>query len=190
MIFPTWVKKTASARWWYIKTAGRKSDYRSRGEKMREMLRLRHFPFHIEAFDISHLGEKNRVGAQVVFQDGKPQKRLYRSYIIRSAPAGDTEALKEMLSRRFAVASSFPDLLLIDGGMPQLAAARQVKEKLGLPSDLAALAKGEERIFMEDGDSLVLESGTLVRHLLQNIRDEAHRRAVSHHRRRREKISG
>jgi len=167
-----------------------KSDYRSLGEKIREMLRLRNFPSHIEAFDISHLGEKNRVGALVVFQNGRPQKRLYRSYIIRSAPAGDTEGLKEMLTRRFTGNSSAPDLLLMDGGLPQLAAARQIKEKLGLSSDLAALAKGEERIFMEDGSSLVLEPGTLPRHLLQNIRDEVHRRAIAHHRRRREKLPG
>jgi excinuclease ABC subunit C len=167
-----------------------KSDYRSLGEKIRELLHLRHFPSHIEAFDISHLGEKNRVGARVVFQDGKPQKRLYRSYIIRSAAAGDTEALKEVLSRRFRDEPSPPDLLLIDGGLPQLAAARQVKNRLGLPCDLAALAKGEERVFMEDGDSLVLELGTLPRHLLQNIRDEVHRRAIAHHRKRREKIPG
>ena len=83
-----------------------------------------------------------------------------------------------------------PDLLLIDGGLPQLAAARQVKKKLGLRSDLLALAKGEERIFMEDGSSLVLLPGSLPRHLFQNIRDEAHRRAVAHHRRRREKLPG
>jgi len=167
-----------------------KSDYRSLGEKIKEMLGLSHFPSHIEAFDISHLGEKNRVGAMVVYRDGRPQKRLYRSYLIRSAPAGDTEALKEILNRRFAGNSPAPDLLLIDGGLPQLSVARQIKKKLGLSSDLAALAKGEERIFMEDGSSLVLEPGTLSRHLLQNIRDEVHRRAISHHRRRREKLPG
>ena len=57
-----------------------------------------------------------------------------------------------------------------------------------MSSDLLALAKGEERVFMEDGSSRVAEPGTLVRHLLQNIRDEVHRRAVTHHRKRREKI--
>jgi excinuclease ABC subunit C len=166
-----------------------KSDYRSLGEKIKEMLHLGKFPSHIEAFDISHLGEKNRVGAQVVFQNGRPQKRRYRSYIIRSAAAGDTEALKEVLTRRFRDEPSPPDLLLIDGGLPQLEAARQVKIQLGLPCDLAALAKGEERVFLEDGYSFVLEPGTPARHLLQNIRDEAHRRAIAHHRRRREKLS-
>lgn len=167
-----------------------KSDFRSLGEKLRDMLRLRYFPSHIEAFDISHLGEKNRVGALVVYKKGRPEKRLYRSYIVRNAAPGDTEALKEVLMRRFGHESEWPDLLLIDGGLPQLAAARQVKEKLGLRSDLLALAKGEERVFMEDGSSLVLEPGTMPRHLLQNIRDEVHRRAIAHHRKRREKLPG
>lgn len=166
-----------------------KSDYRSLGEKIKEIMHLDKFPSHIEAFDISHLGEKNRVGAQVVFQNGRPQKRRYRSYIIRSAAAGDTEALKEVLTRRFRAEPSPPDLLLIDGGLSQLEAARLVKIQLKLPCDLAALAKGEERVFLEDGHSFVLEPGTPARHLLQNIRDEAHRRAIAHHRRRREKLS-
>jgi excinuclease ABC subunit C len=124
----------------------------------------------------------------VVFKNGRPEKRLYRSYIIRAAAAGDTEALKELLARRFRDEPSPPDLLLIDGGLPQLGAALQVKKELGLTSDLLALAKGEERVFLEDGSSQVLAKGTMPRHLLQNIRDEVHRRAVSHHRRRREKL--
>jgi excinuclease ABC subunit C len=165
-----------------------KSDYRRLGEEIKNGLRLRNFPARIEGFDISHLGEKNRVGAQVVFQDGQPEKRLYRSYIIRAAAPGDTEAMKEMLLRRFRNEPSPPDLLLIDGGLPQLGVARQVKADLGLPCDLVALAKEEERAFLEDGTSLLLEPGTLPRFLLQSIRDEVHRRAVRHHRRRREKI--
>ena len=165
-----------------------KSDYRSLGEEIKNALRLRNFPSRIEGYDISHLGEKNRVGAQVVFKEGRPEKRLYRSYIIRAAAAGDTEALKEVLSRRFRHEPAPPDLLLVDGGLPQLAAARQVKAELGLASDLLALAKGEERVFLEDGSSLVLEPGTLPRFLLQNVRDEVHRRAISLHRRRREKL--
>ena len=167
-----------------------KSDYRFLAEKIRQQLRLRFLPAHIEGYDISHLGEKNRVGARVVFKNGRPEKRSYRSYIIRSAAAGDTEAIKEVLLRRFGVETEHPDLLLIDGGLPQLAAARQVKKKLGLRSDLLALAKGEERVFLEDGSSQLLTPGTLSRHLFQNIRDEAHRRAVRHHRRRREKLPG
>lgn len=165
-----------------------KNDYRFLAEKIMRRFRLRHLPVHVEGYDISHLGEKNRVGAMVVYRDGRPEKRSYRSYLIRTAAAGDTEALKEVLSRRFRLDDGQPDLLLIDGGRPQLTAARQVKKRLGLRSDLLALAKGEERIFMEDGSSRVLEPGSLSRHLFQNIRDEVHRRAVTHHRKRREKI--
>jgi excinuclease ABC subunit C len=166
-----------------------KSDYRFWGEKIREQLHLHNFPAHIEGYDISHLGEKNRVGALVVYKNGRPEKRLYRSFIIRDAAAGDTAALKEVLLRRFGNDSAQPDLLLIDGGLPQLAAARQVKKKLGLRSDLLALAKGEERVFMEDGSSLILIPGSLPRHIFQNIRDEVHRRAVTHHRGRRDVLS-
>ena len=165
-----------------------RSDYRSLGEEIMGTLRLRNFPSRIEGYDISHLGEKHRVGAQVAFKDGRPEKRLYRSYIIRAAAAGDTEALKEVLFRRFRHEPAPPDLLLVDGGLPQLEAARQVKDELKLPSDLLALAKGEERVFLEGGTSLVLEPGTLPRFLLQNIRDEVHRRAIGHHRKRREKL--
>jgi len=188
-----------------------KNDYHLLAETIRQQLGLRNFPAHIEGYDISHLGEKNRVGAQVVFKNGRPEKRCYRSYIIRGAAAGDTEALKEVLSRRFGNESEQhqgvdppddfkaaqkrlkswreqPDLLLIDGGRPQMAAARQVKKKLGLSCDLLALAKGEERLFMEDGSSLVLAPGSAAKFLFQNIRDEVHRRAISHHRARREKL--
>ena len=165
-----------------------KSDFRALGEEMMRELRLRRFPARIEGYDISHLGEKNRVGARVVFQDGQPEKRLYRSYIIRNAAPGDPAALREVLSRRLEHEPSRPDLLLIDGGLPQLGVARQLKKKLGLESDLAALAKNEERVFLEDGSSLVPTRGSLLRHLLQNIRDEVHRRAISHHRKRRGKI--
>jgi excinuclease ABC subunit C len=213
-----------------------RNNYRFLAEKIRQQLHLRNIPIHIEGFDISHLGEKNRVGALVVYKNGRAEKRLFRSFIIRDAAPGDTEALKEVLIRRFRMEADplrsidppddfaasqvrskswreqpqgidppddfaasqvrskswreQPDLLLIDGGLPQLAAARLVKKKLGLRSDVLALAKGEERVFMEDGSSLVLLPGSLSRHLFQNIRDEVHRRAVTHHRQRREKLPG
>ncbi len=165
-----------------------KSDYRALGEEIKSRLHLRNFPSRIEGFDISHWGEKNRVGAMVAFQSGRTEKRSYRSYTVRGAAPGDTGALEEVLRRRFAKEPPPPDLLLIDGGLPQLGVSRQVKADLGLSCDLAALAKGEERVFLEDGTSIVPESGSPLRHLLQNIRDEVHRRAIRHHRKRREKI--
>ena len=79
-----------------------------------------------------------------------------------------------------------PDLFLIDGGKPQLGAALAVVNRLGVDADVIALAKGEERVFLANGDSLVPAQGSPERHLLQSIRDEVHRRAISHHRKRRD----
>ncbi len=162
--------------------------YAGLARRLQKRLQLRRLPERIEGYDISHISESERVGAMVAFERGQPQPHRYRSYLIRRAAAGDTEALKEVLSRRLRAAAPHADLLLIDGGKPQLAAARQVKEELGVAVDLVALAKGEERLYLENGGSLVLAPGTVERHLLQQIRDEAHRRALSHHRRRREKL--
>ncbi len=165
-----------------------KSDFRALGEELRQRLRLRRFPARIEGYDVSHLGERHRVGARVVFRDGQPERRLYRSYIVRAAAPGDTEALREVLARRLKNESPPPDLLLIDGGLPQLGVAVRARQEAGLDFDVIALAKNEERVFLADGSSLLPERGSLLRHLLQQVRDEVHRRAVAHHRKRREKI--
>lgn len=165
-----------------------KSDFQALGREAQRTLRLRRFPARIEGYDISHLGERNRVGARVVFLDGRPEKRLYRSYLIRGAAPGDTGALREVLSRRLGHDPERPDLLLVDGGLPQLGEALRLKRATGLDADVIALAKNEERVFLEDGSSWVPERGSPLRHLLQNVRDEVHRRAIRHHRRRREKI--
>ena len=111
-----------------------KSDFRALGEEMQRTLNLRNFPARIEGFDISHLGESNRVGAQVVFKDGRPEKRMYRNYIIRAAAPGDTAAMEELLTRRFRAGSLPADLVLIDGGLPQLAVARRVRNDRGSDS--------------------------------------------------------
>jgi excinuclease ABC subunit C len=158
------------------------------GQRLKDTLKLSRFPDWIEGFDISHLSERDRVGAAVVFAKGEAVRKKYRNYIIKKASAGDTEALKEMLERRFKKTDQFPDLLLIDGGKPQLGAALEIKEKLGITSDVAALAKKEERVYLENGDSVLFPEDSPERFLLQNIRDEVHRRAVTHHRKRREKI--
>jgi len=165
-----------------------KNKYNLVGERLRQTLNLVHFPAWIEGFDISHLSERERVGAAVVFSQGKPVKKKYRNYIIKSAAAGDTEAIKEVLERRFKKQEEHPDLLLIDGGKGQLSAALEVKNKLNLKCDIAAIAKGEERIYLESGDSIVFPEDSPERFLFQNIRDEVHRRAITHHRKRREKI--
>ncbi len=167
-----------------------KHKYSLVGERLKQELHLVHFPHWIEGFDISHFSERDRVGAAVVFSKGVPDKKKYRNYIIKNAAAGDTEALKEVLERRFRnrQPEEQPDLLLIDGGKGQLSAAASVKEKLNLRCDIAALAKREERVYLEDGGSVLFPEDSPERFLFQNIRDEVHRHAITHHRKRREKI--
>jgi excinuclease ABC subunit C len=164
------------------------TDFERIGPSIQRQLALRNIPSRIEGYDVSHLAEKERVGALVVFDHGKPVRRLYRSFIIKTAGAGDTEALREILTRRFRRPGPAPDLLLIDGGKSQLGIALQVKRDLHLSADVVSLAKEEERIFTETGETVVFPKGSPERHLFQNIRDEAHRRAVTHHRKRREAI--
>ncbi|MCP5053799.1 MAG: excinuclease ABC subunit UvrC [bacterium] len=165
-----------------------KNKYSLVAERLRDALQLGRFPTHIEGFDISHFSERDRVGAAVVFIDGEPARKKYRNYIIKKAAKGDTEAMKEVLERRFKKMTEYPDLLLIDGGKPQLGAALEIKQKLNIPSDIVALAKREERVYLEGGRSVLFPEDSPERFLLQNIRDEVHRRAVTHHRKRREKI--
>jgi excinuclease ABC subunit C len=165
-----------------------KNKYNLVGERLQQTLNLAHFPDWIEGFDISHFSERERVGAAVVFSKGKPVRKKYRNYIIKKAAAGDTEAIKEVLERRFKKQEEHPDLLLIDGGKGQLSAALEIKKSLNLKCDIVAIAKGEERIYLENGDSVVFPEDSPERFLFQNIRDEVHRRAITHHRKRREKI--
>ena len=166
-----------------------RNHYPSLGEGIRRDLGLAHFPRRIEGVDISHFSGRERVGAVVVFEEGQPVPSEYRSYKIRNAPQGDTDAIREVLERRFSQASPpDPDLILIDGGVGQLNTAIEVKRRIGFRADLVSLAKKEERISCETGVTLVYPSGSPQRFLFQNIRDEAHRRAVTHHRKRRQKI--
>ncbi|MCK5056080.1 MAG: excinuclease ABC subunit UvrC [Candidatus Aminicenantes bacterium] len=158
------------------------------GQRVKDELKLRSFPGEIEGFDISHFSERERVGAVVTFSQGKPVKRYYRSYIIKEAESGDIAALKEVLERRFKKKETYPDLLVIDGGKAQLNAALEIKAKLKIDPDIVAIAKREERIYLETGGSLIFPRGSAERFLFQNIRDEAHRRAITHHKKRREKI--
>lgn len=166
----------------------KRNEYPLIADRLKTALRLTHIPDHIEGFDISHMSERERVGAVVVFKNGKPVKSLYRNYLIGEASAGDTEALKEVLERRFKKGKSNPDLLLIDGGIPQLSVAKDVKHHMVLKSDIVALAKREERIFLENGQSMLFPPDSPEKFLFQNIRDEVHRRAIQHHRKRREKL--
>lgn len=172
--------------------------------ELQTRLRLPKPPTWIECYDLSHLAGAEAVGSMVQFQQGEPARAGYRRYRIRGAAAGDDYAMmKEVLSRRFQRAlregRPLPDLVLVDGGKGQLNVARAVLKELGLPDlPVAALAKEREtssalsaarkkkgeRIYLPGvKDPVWLPAHTAGLHLLQRLRDEAHRFAVSYHRR-------
>jgi len=153
-------------------------------------------PVRIEGFDISNLQSSEPVASLVVFQNGKPAKSAYRRYIMRSAPApNDFAMMAEVVGRRAAriVAGEFakPDLLLIDGGEGQVGAALTALEQEGLDDvAVAGLAKREEEIVLPGRrQRLKLSRRHAGLRLLMQVRDEAHRFALRHHRSRRAKHS-
>lgn len=162
--------------------------------EMQEKLHLSRFPKRIECFDNSHLSGSHPVSSMVVFIDGEKQSSEYRKYRIRNAgPSDDYGALREVLLRRFQKAkesNDFPDLILIDGGKGQLNIAIKIMEELGLPSlDLVGVAKEEsrhdkgstlERLFLPNiRDPVILKVNSPILFLIQKIRDEAHRFAIT-----------
>lgn len=162
--------------------------------KLKEILRLPSLPERIEGFDISNTGGRESVGSLVVFEDGMPDKEEYRKYIIRTVTGPDDVAsLKEVITRRYRKLieekKKLPDLILVDGGKGQLSAAREALGKLGLENlPLVSLAKKEEIIFSPSRkNGIKLDRTSPALKLLQSIRDEAHRFALSFHRLRRAK---
>ena len=155
-------------------------------------------PLRIESFDISTLHGSNSVGSMVVFTNGKLDKSAYRRFKIRGdfEHANDVAMMREVLSRRFSserIADKrfgrAPDLLLIDGGKPQLAAVATVLDELGIEGiALAGLAKREEELWTTwSKNPIVLADGSASLYLVKRIRDEAHRFAVEYHRKLRAK---
>lgn len=157
---------------------------------LRELARLAGLaraPARIEGFDISHLHGAEAVGSMVVFYEGRPERDHYRHFYLHRTPAGDDyAALQEVLRRRFARKDwPRPDLVLVDGGKGQLAAARLALDEAGAAGQpLLSLAKDPDQIFFEgQAAPLVLPAHNTVLQLLQRIRDEAHRFALDYHRR-------
>jgi len=161
-------------------------------EELARVLELPRPPQRIEAFDVSHLQGTEMVASLVVCENGAMRKSEYRHYIVKTARQGDDYgALREVVHRRYArvlgEARPLPDLVLIDGGRGQLHAALEALEELSLATlPVAALAKREELLYVKGrAEPLVLDRHSPVLHLIQMIRDEAHRFAVTFHRRRR-----
>ena len=152
-------------------------------------LRLPVLPRRIECFDISNIQGTDTVASLVVFVNGKPKKSEYRKFKIQSADGPDDFAsMREVVRRRYArlleQQSSFPDLIMIDGGKGQLSSAMEVLRSLGVSEQpIIGLAKKLEEVFLPDqSEAELLPKASSSLRLLQQVRDEAHRFAVTYHR--------
>lgn len=149
-------------------------------------------PMRIECFDISTLHGAFTVASMVVFTNGRPDKNQYRRFKIRAEldEANDFISMSEVLGRRYAPErmaderfGSRPDLLVVDGGRPQLTAAMRQLEELGLDIPVCGLAKADEEVFVPwDDTPIVLPSGSASLYLIKQVRDESHRFAITFHR--------
>jgi len=164
-------------------------------ESLRQMLELRRPPERIECFDISNIGGRAAAGSLAAFTGAAPDKARYRRFKIRTVEGSDDFAMmREVLGRRYRAREDLPDLIMVDGGAGQVSAALAALRELGLEGvDLVGIAKGKrrrgiERFFKPGRRAPIVlpgDSGELL--LLERIRDEAHRFAVTYHRKLRER---
>jgi excinuclease ABC subunit C len=170
-----------------------KPSSRAIQEALQDSLNLPNAPSRIECFDISHIQGTDKVASMVVWEDGKMKKADYRKFIIRTVVGNDDFAsMREVVTRRYARLQEekqpMPGLVLIDGGLGQLHAAAGALEAIGIcDQPLASIAKREEIIYVygQEDDPIALDRFSPILHLVQSIRDEAHRFAVTFHRSRR-----
>lgn len=163
-------------------------------EALEEALNLPDAPKRIECFDISHIQGTDKVASMVVWEEGRMKKADYRKFIIRTVEGNDDFAsMYEVVTRRYGRLQTegkpMPGLVLIDGGLGQLHSAAAALDALGIINQpLASLAKREEILYVygQEDEPVVLERNSPVLHLVQMIRDEAHRFAVTFHRSRRD----
>lgn len=149
--------------------------------ELQRVLGLPTLPVHVEGFDISNISGTLSVASTVCFQDGKPHKEHYRHYQIKTVDGSDDFAsMAEVVSRRYGHTDVRPDLVMVDGGAGQLNAALQALEKIGVQLPVIGLAKQMEEIYTP-GDVLRLERTSPALHLIQRLRDEAHRFANDYH---------
>lgn len=176
--------------------ANKEEEYAKALENLRLALNLKETPHRIECYDISHIQGAYTVGSMIVFQDGKPKKDQYRKFKIKTVKGiDDFASLNEVLDRRFKRGMEekaqqktegfghFPELFIIDGGKGQLSATLKIKEKYSSNIPFVSLAKREEELIVPwEEESLMLPKGSPEFHLIQRIRDEAHRFAITFHR--------
>ena len=158
--------------------------------RLQSVLALSKYPKRIECYDISNISGVDKVGSMIVFIDGVKSPEDYRRFRIKTVEgADDFASLKEVLSRRIARLDTDPerfpkpDLVVIDGGKGQLSAVKEVFDEVGFDVDLISLAKKQEEVFtVNDENPVLLERRDYALRLLQRIRDEAHRFAITYHR--------
>jgi excinuclease ABC subunit C len=171
-----------------------KPNARAIQEALQDALALPELPRRIECFDISHIQGAETVASMVVWEDGRMKKSDYRKFIIRTVEGVDDFAsMREVVTRRYKRIQEdkkeLPSLILIDGGLGQLHAAAEALNSLQIINQpLAAIAKREEIIYVcgQENEPIALDHHSPVLHLVQLIRDEAHRFAVTFHRKRRQ----
>jgi excinuclease ABC subunit C len=163
-------------------------------EALQDALGLTDLPRRIECFDISHIQGAETVASMVVWEDGAMKKSDYRKFIIRTVEGVDDFAsMREVVTRRYKRLvdedKPMPSLILIDGGLGQLHAAAEALDAIGVINQpLASIAKREEIIYVQgqENEPIILDHHSPVLHLVQVVRDEAHRFAVTFHRKRRQ----
>jgi excinuclease ABC subunit C len=159
---------------------------------IKNILNLEYLPNIIECFDISHHQGENTVASCVQFLAGKPHKKAYKKFNIKTTNIGDDyQAMNEAITRRYRNTENLPDLLLIDGGLGQLNTALKVLDGLQLKLNIVGVAKGEgrkaglETLILKEGDEvkkISLKPDDIALNLINYARDEAHRFAISTHR--------
>ena len=169
-------------------------DYNKVGAYICEKLKLSRFPHRVECYDISHIQGTNTVASMVVFINGLPAKSEYRKFKIKTVEVGkpdDFQSMKEVLSRRLARLdeTNYPDLIIIDGGKGQLSSVMQIVEEMGISDiNFVSLAKREDEIFVpHQSKPVIFPKNSEQLYFFQRIRDEAHRFAITFHRKLRQK---
>lgn len=158
-------------------------------DELGNILKLQKTPVRIECFDISNIQGTNAVASMVVFENGKPKKSDYRKFKMKvDGTPNDFAMMREALNRRFNNNWPLPDLLVIDGGKGQLGIAKRVLEERSLQIPAIGLAKREEEIFKPGQNKpVILPKSNYSLQLLQRLRDEAHRFAITFHKKIRSK---
>jgi len=172
-----------------------RDDFNEIGSFLAEKLKLKNFPHRIECYDISHIQGTNTVASMVTFINGLSKKAAYKKFKIRLAEGkpDDFLSMKEVLTRRLNRLNEEgwekPDLIIIDGGKGQLSSVMQIVEELGVEGiDFVSLAKREEEVFLpKQSAPIMLPRNSSALFLFQRIRDEAHRFAITYHRKLRSK---